>query len=207
MYHDSGTTVVNKRMSFLSVTILSVSAVLITTILSASGIAVYGMRVIDRKCDSLTMLVGETVRQLPEFRKALPPALADAIDDIRRPDYLTKVEVITKLGRSTESRCGRVGNAIVEVTNNGDEVISLLSMRLVGVDEDGAPIMEHNTWAATPIQVEDEWRGPLLPHETRRIPVRFFANDDIKTISHEITDIRVWKGAAQTEQVATRTMP
>ncbi|MBK8267866.1 MAG: hypothetical protein IPK83_06000 [Planctomycetes bacterium] len=207
MYHDSGTTVVNKRMSFLSVTVLSLSAVLIATIVSASGIAIYGMRVIDRKCDSLTMLVGDTVRQLPEFRKSLPPALADAIDDVRRPDYLDNLEVTTSLGHVTESRRGRIIHATVEVTNNGDEVVSLLSMRLVGVDEDGAPIMEHNTWAATPIQVEDEWRGPLLPHETRRIPVRFFANDDIKTISHEITDIRVWKGAAQTEQVASRTLP
>lgn len=198
MYDNSGTTVVRKRMSFLAALAIGLTAIVVTAIVSASGIAVYGLWVVDKKSDSLIGLVEQAVKGLPELQKALPPALADAIDDERRPGYLKDLEVSV---RSASPRTGR-GRAVVTVTNHGDEVVSLLSMRIVGLDEEGDPIEERNTWAATPLQIEDEWRGPLLPHETRRFPVRWWGRGEVVELTHEITDIRVWNGPNGSEQAA-----
>ncbi len=197
MNYDHGTTVVNKRMSFLSVTAASLALVLVTAIICGTGLVVYAVRVIDRKTDNLAGLVSETVHALPEIRAALPPALADALDDVRRPDYLSNLTVKTHLHRNGT---GRHHNAVIEIVNNGDETVSLLSLRVIGLDKDRVPTMERCTWAATPLQIEDDWRGPLLPRETRKMVVRLWDADSVATIDVEITDIRLWRGAPKAQE-------
>jgi len=200
MFHENGTTVVHKRMSFLSIAIVSLSAIIVVTVLSASGIAIYGLRLVDKKTDGLIGLLTESAKVLPELREALPPALTDAIDDERRPGYREHLRVLVRLTDDEQYR--RRARAIVSVENTGDEIVSLLSMRLVALDEDGEPIGERATWAATPLQVENEWRGPILPGEIRRFTVWCCSADDAATISHEITDIRVWMGKSGPEEDA-----
>ncbi len=192
MFHEQDTTVVRKRHGFLSVAVMSITAIVVTSVLTAGGIVVYGLNVIDKRTDNVIDLVGEAVRCLPEYRDALPPALADAINDERRPDYLENVNVSVRFSEATSRHGHR--RAVVEVSNDGGELISLLSMRIVVLDADGDPIEEHNTWVATPIQIEDGWRGPLMPHETRRISIWCSSGDRTAELSHEITDIRVWRG-------------
>ncbi|HWL94954.1 MAG TPA: hypothetical protein VNT79_15650 [Phycisphaerae bacterium] len=195
MYHENGTTVVNKRMSFLAITVISLSMILITAIVSVTGLAVYGLRVLDHKSDSLVSLVGEAARALPEIRAALPPALADAINDVREPGYLKNVEIAARVIEGSRSGGKRI---VVEVQNNGDEIVSLLSMRIIGLDSENAPLFERSEWAATPIQIEDDWRGPLLPRETRRFPVHCYYRDsfdELEKVACEVTDVRVWRGA------------
>ncbi len=138
MYQDVGTTVVRKRLSFLSVTVISLAAIIVTTVVSASGIAIYALKIADGKTDSLVGLVGEAVQSLPEFCEGLPPALADAINDVRQPGYRDQLDVSVRLGDREGSRRGRV--IIVEVVNRGEETVSLLSMRMVGLDGDGDPV-------------------------------------------------------------------
>ncbi len=190
--HDQGAPVIRRRMGFFSVTIMSLSAVIITAIVCASGLGLYSLGIIDAKADSVTGLVEETLRQLPELRAALPPVLADAWDDVRSPEYLSNVAIMVHPSQ-TSDRYGR-RRAVVKVENTGDRVISLLSMRIVGVDEAGDPVSECNTWAATPIQAdEDEWRGPLMPHETRKFIVRYYCDDAGVDYEHEVTELRVWQ--------------
>lgn len=198
MYKGDGTTVVRKRLSCVSVLILSLTAIIITVVVSASGMAIYGLTVLDQKTDSLVGLVGEAARALPDLREALPPALADAIDDKRSPEYVDQLDVAVRAGGV--DGWGRQ-HCLVEVKNTGDQVVSLLSMRVVGLDIDGDLVFERNAWAATPIQLEDDWRGPLLPHETRRFSVWHCGPGAASKIAHEITDIRLWSGrpALQTE--------
>lgn len=203
MFQDVGTTVVRKRLSFLSVTIISLTAIIVTTVVSASGLALYALKIADGKTDSLVGLVGEAVQSLPEFCKGLPPALADAINDQRKPGYRDQLDVSVRLGREGGNRRGRV--IIVEVVNRGEETVSLLSMRLVGLDGDGDPVFEKNTWVATPLQIDDDWRGPLLPHETRQIPLFCYGTGDSQEVRAEITDIRIWldePGAGEKAAVA-----
>jgi len=198
MYQDGGTTVVRKRMSFLSVTVLSLAAIIVTTVVSASGVAVYALKVADGKTDNLLGLVGETVKSLPEFCEGLPPALADAIKDERQPGYRDQLDVSVRLGREQGSRRA----LLVEVKNGGEQTVSLLSMRLVGLDGEGDPVFEKNAWVATPLQLDDDWRGPLLPHETRQIPLYCYDTGASREVRAEITDIRIWKDEPATEAAA-----
>jgi hypothetical protein len=200
---DVGATVVKRRMGFASSLVWGLTGIIVTTIVAASGIAIYALRMVDHRADGAVGLVSQILEALPDYAAALPPALADAIDDVRRPEYRSQLAITTKLlpreareARETRGwREGRtVASASVEVRNNGDETVSLLSMRLVGLDEEGQAVEERCTWAATPIQVEDEWRGPLLPGETRRFVVRWWAAAPMAKVTHEVTDVRVWCG-------------
>jgi hypothetical protein len=194
--NDGGQTVIHKRMSFLSVAALSLALVLIAAIVSATGITIYGMRLIDHKTNDLGGLLKETVQALPEIRRALPPALADAVDDERRPDYRTELKFAVRL---SQDQGGDYDRAIVEVENCGDRVVTLLSMRIIGLDKDGEPVVERNTWAATPLQADHDWRGPLLPKETRRFAVPCWTDRRVAKIVHEVTDLRVWRTGGPTQ--------
>ena len=192
MFTDPNTPVVRKRMSFLSVTVISLTSLCITLIFCASGIALYGMRLLDKKSDTLVGLVGQVAENLPELRAALPPALADAIDDERRPDYRENLIITARLVQPDDHR--GYSRAIVSVENTGDHVVSLLGLRLVGLDQAGDPISEQDAWAATPLQIKDDWRGPLQPHEKRLFPIYWYRNSQPAEVSVEVTDIRVWRG-------------
>lgn len=192
MFQENGPTIVRKRLSFFSIVAISLAAVLMTTIVSASGIVLYSLRVIDKKSDGLISLVGNIAEDLPEFRKVLPPALADAIDDQRMPGYLEHLRVSVRMAKDAGRRSRSY--AVVEVENLGDRIVSLLSMRIVGLDKDGDPVAERSTFVATPLQIEGEWRGPLMPHSTRRFPIRCWNGQAATELTHEITDVRIWSG-------------
>jgi hypothetical protein len=188
-------------MSFFSVLAISLTAIIVTTIVSATGICLYGLRVVDKKSDSLVGLVEQAAIHLPEFRKALPPVLADALDDVRRPDYLEQLDVTVRKiegDRRSDRRW-----AVVEIENLGDEIVSLLSMRIIGLDDNGDPVAECHAWAATPLQIEDDWRGPLLPGATRRFSVRSHHGHRSVELTHEITDIRVWNPSSPQQVTQT----
>jgi hypothetical protein len=194
MFTDSNVPVGRKRMSFLSVAAISLTAVCITFLFCGTGLALYGMKLLDKKSESLAGLICQAAAKLPEFREALPPALADAIDDERLPDYRENLVVSARIAKSDDGRGAR--RAVISVENRGDRVISLLSLRLVGLDETGDPVFEQEAWAATPLQIDDDWRGPLQPHETRLFPVYWYRNSQPAGVDVEVTDLRVWRGSA-----------
>jgi hypothetical protein len=199
MYQDSGATVVRKRMSFLTALVCSAAAVTIAIILSITGITIYGMNLIDKKTDNLAGLIQETVKALPAVRESLPPALSDAFNDERHPEYLQNLVISSKLVEEQGNQKWPRSRVVVEVQNNGNEVVTLLSLRLVALDGNGDPVREWHTWAATPLQLEDEWRGPLLPHETRRLAVWCKSSEQPAKITHEVSEVRLWiKDAAKT---------
>ena len=203
--NNAGTTIVRKRISFLAALVLSLSAIIVTTVLSASAIAIYGLKIVDQKTDGVIGLVETVIHGLPDLAEALPPALADALNDERDLAYAANLDVSVRLTDSDRNR--RHGRrAIVKVENIGDRAVSLLSMRLIGLDEHADPVVECHTWAATPIQVDDdEWRGPLLPHSTRRFAVWCYGGDEAVDMTYEITEIRVWseKPAPEPPEVAS----
>ena len=190
--HDSPPPVVKKRLSFLSVLVMCITTIIVTAIVSGSGVLVYGVRMIDRKADTLPKLVAQVAESLPALYDALPPAIVDAVDDERAPEYLANLKIKVQL-RGDADRWGR-RRAVVEVENTGDETVSLLTMRIVALDGDGEPLGEERTWAASPIQMDNSWRGPILPHTTRRFVVRCREDEEVSSVSHEVTDIRVWRG-------------
>jgi len=199
MYGSSGpVNVVNKRMSALGVLFAGVSMVVITLILCGTAVTLYGMRVINLKTQSIGDFVATAAQSLDELRDALPPALAEAWQDRRRPDYLDELRVGVKLAGAE----GRDERVVVDVENTGEEVVSLLSLRLIALDPKGSAIDDVNTWAATPMQLDDDWRGPILPHSTRRFPIYSMDLSGVGSVTYEVSDIRVWggeKGAVATD--------
>lgn len=197
-YQPGGTTVIRKRISFFSVAAMSVALVIVTIIGSVAGVAVFALDVVDRKADSITQLVGTAFQSLPEIREALPPVLQDAMNDRRAPTYQAQLDISARMVEEEGSRWQR---GVVEVTNRGDEVVTLLSLRVIGVDANNEPVTELSVCGASPIQIEDEWRGPLLPGVTRKIPLEIWSRHQAQDVQVELTDVRVWAGP-QTNAVA-----
>ena len=185
-----------RKHSFLSSTALGLSAVIITLTISCTVVALYGIHLASEKSERVITLAENAVRGLPEFQKALPPVLSDMLDDSRRPDYCSELEITAKI----TSRPGSNGRAYtaIEVVNNGDEVISLLSLRVTVLDEHDHLLVESHEWAATPFAADGEWRGPMMPGSRRHFSCnRSLHNigpmDEVRT-EVEITELRLWNG-------------
>lgn len=192
---DTGTPIIVKR-GFLSTLAYGVSGVLITGIICGTGIGLYGLRMLDRKTGDLTSLAKEIVAAVPDIIDALPPVLADALNDRRDPGYRSDLEIDIAIRQDQDSSWQR---PVVIVKNNGDQVVSLLGLRVVLVDEDGLPVEEESIFAATPLPCEDGWRGPILPGETRKFSTRMYTHETGLTAEFEVTEIRVWNGPSDEE--------
>lgn len=184
-----------RKHSFLSSVAAGISAIIITAIISVTTLALYGVHLASDKSERVITLAQSAVRGLPEFQRSLPPALADMLNDRRRPDYAGQLGITAKVTTQSGSH-GRTRTAI-EIVNNGDQVVSLLSLRVVLLDEQDQLLCESQEWAATPVAIEDDWRGPIMPGSKRRFvcwrscPYEVGPLDVIKP-EVEITELRVW---------------
>ncbi|MBN2593148.1 MAG: hypothetical protein JXA81_06550 [Sedimentisphaerales bacterium] len=186
--------IIYKRHTFLSSLAMGLSAIIIAFIVSCTVVIVYGMNFAGEKSEEIVALVEKAVSGLPELQESLPPALADMLNDHRQPDYAAQLDITAKTTLLPNDQ-GTV-KTTVEIVNNGKEVVSLLSMRVVVMTSQGDIFTESNEWGATPIAADHDWRGPLMPGSRRyfvashrRLPV--FSTDELKT-EVEITDIRIW---------------
>ncbi|MBM4029828.1 MAG: hypothetical protein FJ280_31175, partial [Planctomycetes bacterium] len=76
-----------RKHTFLSSAATGFSAIVITLVLSATAMFVYTVRVAGDKSERVIALAQSALKGLPELTQSLPPALADMLDDQRRPDY------------------------------------------------------------------------------------------------------------------------
>ena len=191
-----------KRHTFFSALVMGLCALLITIILSGTAIVLYGMHFVGDKSEKIvTSLIEDAVQGLPVLQESLPPVLGDILDDRRLPDYCDQLDIRARTTVQDEQR-GRIRTEI-KVTNNGSEVVSLLSLRVIILDSQEEIVGESNQWAATPIAADDDWRGPILPGASRRFAVSHFRRsadlylEDLTT-EVEITDVRVWNDSRDT---------
>lgn len=188
-----------RKHTFLSALALGVSAIAIALIVSCTVVIIYGMHFAGEKSEQLVSLVEDAVRGLPTLQKSLPPVFADMLDDHRQPDYSSQLEITAKTAPVPE-QSGRVRTSVT-VVNNGQELVSLLSLRIVVLNGAGEIVGESNEWAATPFAAEDDWPGPMLPGARRYFTCfhdgsRVVSTDQLKT-EVEITDVRIWSGAKE----------
>jgi hypothetical protein len=199
-----------KRHTFLSALVMGLCALVITIILSGTAVVLYGMHFVGDKSEKIvSSFVEDAIQGLPVLQKSLPPVLADLLDDRRQPDYCEQLQISAKTIVQPERR-GRMRTE-VKVTNNGDEVVSLLSLRMVVLDSRDEILAESNEWAATPLAADDDWRGPIMPGGSRRFAVSHygaspeFPLDELKT-EVEITDVRVWNSAEDAPLIDNKTL-
>ena len=184
-----------RKHSFLSALVMGLSALTITFIISCTVVIIYGMHFAGDQSQKFLSWAEQVVRDLPdEMHKSLPPVLADVLDDRRQPDYASQLNITANTILLPDEN-GMV-RTTVEVVNNGSEVVSLLSLRVVVLTAHNEIIVASNEYAASPIAADEEWRGPLMGGSRRYfssshkgLPV--FSTSDLKT-EIEITDIRLW---------------
>lgn len=187
-----------RKHSFLSAAAMGFSAVLITIVISCTVVVLYGVHLAGEKSERVITLAQSAVRGLPEFQQSLPPVLSDMLDDRRQPDYSGKLDIAAKL----TSRPGVHGGTrtAIEIVNNGQEVVSLLSLRVILVDEQDRLLCESQEWAATPFATDGEWRGPIMPGSRRYFVCSRICGYDVSPVDNlrpevEITELRVWNGS------------
>ena len=197
-----------KKHTFLSSLALGLSAVVITIIISCTVVIIYGVHFAGDRSEKLVSLVGDAVGGLPELRQALPPALADVLDDRRQPQYAGELEISATTALTPDQH--RSVRTRIEIVNEGSEIVSLLCLRIVVFGSNGEILSESNEWAATPIAADHDWRGPLMPgshryfvSSRRALPV--FLGDELRT-EVEITDLRVWNRPEQGPLIEDRVL-
>lgn len=182
------------RMSPMTAFFLGLFGVGAISVAAGAVIVLFGLRMADSHVGGLIRLVDSAVTNLPAIVEGLPPALKEALHDRRAPEYAKNIETQVDMvaGRWSDSPV-----PTVIIRNQGDELVSLLTIRVAALDEKGRAIREWTTVAATPIGIADEWRGPLMPGATRHVVLDggcFRGDDDRSAASMvvEIADVRVW---------------
>jgi hypothetical protein len=184
--------VIVRKGGFLSALAHGFFTFLTVTTVSGMGIAAYMIWVADANIQRVMDAVQGAASILPEWRTKFPPALVDALCDRRDPAYREQLDVRVRLvgGAGLEGT-----RAVVEVSNKGSQTVSALALRIVVSDENQVPRHELVSYAATPVALDkEEWRGPLLPHETRRFSREIGRAAAGWNASSEIAELRVWVG-------------
>jgi hypothetical protein len=193
----------HRHMSPLTALFIGIFFVGAVSIAAASSIVLYGMRIADTRITDVLGLAGNTIEGLPDLINSLPPAIGDVLNDRRAPKYAANLDV--DVNAIADERSGGI-RPVVTVRNNGDEVVSMLVVRVAALSSSGVPLRDWTQVVATPIAIEDEWRGPIMPNATRHVVLsRCYGQPvipaDSVTLVHEISEIRVWDSDSEHEGI------
>ena len=181
--------VVYKKMSFLASLVWGVCSVIMVTVVCASGVVFYSLHIIDTNSQALPGFITQTFGDLPNAIKSIP-ILADALSDERRLDYVQSLDI--KVDLTPDQHRGDGMRSVISVTNEGEEVVNWLSVRIVVRDYDGSIVDEHLQYVATPLSIDDDVPGPLRPGANRQITCGWFPSSERLEAAYEVTEVRVW---------------
>jgi len=187
------------RMSPITALFLGLFGVGAVGIAAGATVVLYSLRILDNKATALIGFAGHTVESLPALIDALPPAIGEVLNDRRAPDYADNLELSVRFVANEQSEGIR---PVVSVTNKGKEVVSMLAVRVAALDARKAPVREWTEVVATPIAIDHDWRGPLMPGATRHVVLsswRGFPVEkaDALLAAPEISELRVWEPKAR----------
>jgi hypothetical protein len=195
--------VIIKRGGFFSTVAQGIFGCLMVLLICGTVLGLYGMHLWDKHALTITR---ELAGALPEWRRVLPPAIVDALNDQRAADYRGSLAVSARVATSRGDEDERV--VVIDVANKGDKTVSLLALRVVLEDGQHVPVQELNVIAATPLALGDcDWRGPLQPGAQRVLAERIGgAHGELKPVL-EIADVRIWREPAVAEPPAALPAP
>ena len=189
--------VVYKKHTFFSTLITGLVLLIITLVISITVLLIFGMNFVGERSEAIISIAQNAVQGLPAFQESLPPLFADMLSDRREPGYRDKLD-ITAQPTVAPNRRADVGSAI-KVVNNGSEVVTLLSLRIVVLNANDEILTESNEWVVTPFAADDDWPGPLMPGSERYFSSSQRGVFPVPSLEKlraevEITDIRIWNG-------------
>lgn len=188
----SGTTVV-QRGGFMTALVRGVFGLLTAGVVCGGLLGAYGLHIVDRKGGHVLETLQTVGRSLPEWQLALPPVLGDAFSDRRDAGYRRSLDIKARTKVDADEGATRV---IVEVTNRGEETVTLLALRVIVNDDEGDALREYAMFAATPLALgEREWRGPLGPGETRVLVTTDRRLSHAAGANASVSDVRVYDAA------------
>lgn len=195
---NSGPAVIVNKSGFFTALVKGVFGLLIVIVICATALGLFAMRMADKLVGDVTLEtianLPKIVESLPEWRE-LPPFVAEALNDHRDLAYRDNVEVATRL-RTPAADSSR-GVVAIEVTNQGKEVISYLTLRLL-VEDEGPRAVDRQYMVATPISCGDsDMPGPLAPGEKRTLLRNLVNLEGEARLATEVTDLRVWDGPVE----------
>ena len=192
-----------QRMSPLTAIFLGLFGMGTAVVCVGGLIAMFGLTIVDSRVDSALGLVETTISGLPELIDSLPPIVSDSFKDRRAPEYAQYLDV--KVAFVPDGR-GKGYRPALSITNRGEEMVSLLGVRVAALDESNSPIADWTEVVATPITIDHEWRGPLMAGQTRNVVLGGWYRLSEETAASvtgawEITDVRVWDSSVKTADV------
>ena len=150
-------------------------------------------------------------RRLPQ---CAPRIVAKAIGIVNadHPEPAAAVaQLLRFVDQNRRARLPPAGNVTIEavrpvvsIANQGDKLVTLLCLRAAALDQDGTPRHEWTEVVATPLAIDNSWRGPLMPGATRHVVmcdwrgIRPEAGSGLRAVC-EISELRVWSGQAETK--------
>lgn len=200
----------HQRMSPFTAFFLGLFGLGAVGLVCGAAVVVYTLNMLDGQLGAVVGVVGKGLENLPALMENLPPAAADVLADRRDPNYRSNIDVEASLVYDERREAVR---PVVTVTNRGGEMVTLLAIRVVALDSNKRPIAEWTEVAATPLAIDDEWRGPLAAGETRHVLAHARrCGADAKDVASlatrvEVGDIRVWAGAARDQSVSLTRVP
>ena len=196
--------VIVKKSGFFSSLFFGLFGFLTVVVFVAGGLGFYALRIADSTASGVFSLTGDILSGVPDWVENMPPFVSETLDDRRAPDYRDQLDVSVKVAPSPDRPSRNL--AVVEVSNKGDETVSMLALTITLENQDGVPVDEQRVYAATPLVIdEDEWRGPLMPNETRRFVASRYGHDGSVEATVSVTDLRVWNGPRQHAEDAPAT--
>lgn len=188
---SSTPTVIVKKGGFLATVARGLFGSVMVVVICGTVLGVYALRTVDRHVTSLFQSVASA---WPEWQKALPPVLSDAVNDRRAPEYRESVNVTARVEATGKDDDQRV--LVLQVANKGQQTISLLALHVVLENDRDVPVRDFSVFAATPLAIEHDWRGPLFPGETRKIVERLHDVSGAVKAEVETTELRLWSPPA-----------
>lgn len=192
-----------RRQSVIGTFFKCLALIAVTGIVCGTGVVMGTLGIANGRIGTVLRLADHAIDDLPATLRNAAPILADATKDRRDPAYAALLAVNATVSdeqgddeeadthrRSRRHEHWDTGRAVVEIHNRGDKVVSVLALRVVSLGASDRPITDRTVYGATPLAIENEWRGPLLPGSTRKIVVR--CPSGTRKIETEIAEVRVW---------------
>lgn len=199
---SSSPAVIVKKGGFFASLAKGLFLFLTVTVLSATSLGIYAVHVVNHNLNRVFAVGDSITEQLPHWRYVLPPAIAEVLNDRRAVDYRESLEIVAKrVDRETNFAGER--EVLITVTNNGEEVVSVLALNVMLEDEHGVPVSIRHTYAATPFAMDEDqwqcdnwngdspWRGTIFPGDTRKFTVTLNGEGLALAPRIEIAELRV----------------